>query len=176
LNISADFKKLEKDCNLPSGSFVGFLDIGGMAKERNASSRRNASLVELCATVLRAHMIKNPAIRVSPHWSSRDLPPGFTEYATLDNYACHAIRVQLETWEVPKTLSATTPGGTAVDVLASDGHVIATGAIAFERPVKLNDVNVTASRSVVVIAAVLIPISRVYDYSFYLTRQNSSFT
>lgn len=63
--------------------FAGGIDLGTLAKARNASMKATVGLAELTTTVLRRHLPKDPAIRVSTEWCNKELPATHMNYAAL---------------------------------------------------------------------------------------------
>ncbi|KAI1787068.1 hypothetical protein LXA43DRAFT_1098652 [Ganoderma leucocontextum] len=158
VGLDADFKRLYKDCGFTRADppFTGQLDLGGMAKDRGAATRRNTSLVQLVETVLRRQLVKDPDIQVSRQWADEDLHDDFRTYAALDAVASWLVYEQLQTMDVIEVITATTPGGTPVTLIANDGRAVAHGVIALDRPAEFNHMKVTPSRSIVSVTEVFV--------------------
>ncbi|KAF8134402.1 hypothetical protein EV363DRAFT_1561939 [Boletus edulis] len=159
INIGADFKRLQCDCgkNASSLPFSGYIELGSMAKDRGVAVKRNVALAELVGTQLRAFLPKDPHIQVSPRWADVPLPSEFVSHAVLDVYAVSEVYQRLLGLEVAQPITAKTPGGTPVALLASNGAEVAHGIIALERPQALDGINLTATRAVMTISKIIIP-------------------
>jgi hypothetical protein len=72
VSITADFKKLPGDCNI-NRPFTGYVELGGVAKDRNAAERQNIGLVALIGTKLQRNLKNDPTIQVSTHWAEAQL-------------------------------------------------------------------------------------------------------
>jgi 3'-5' exonuclease len=156
VSIAADLKKLQGDCNV-NRPFTGYVELGGMAKDRNAAERRNIGLVALTGTVLRRNLKNDPTIRISTHWAEAQLSQDFINYAALNVYATWAVYDTLDRMDVPQPISATSPAGTLVTLHATDGQPVADGIIAFDRPKQFHGVNVTPGRAIVTVSEVMVP-------------------
>ena len=138
--------------------FGGAVDLGAMAKERNAVNRATIGLADLAATVLRRHLPKDPAIRVSTEWDKAELPESHFKYAVLDVYATWYIFQTLSTSMVGQPVDSTTSGGTPVSLFSSDlTLVVAHGHIAPDRPSKYVGVNLTKTRALITITEIVVP-------------------
>ncbi|KAF9231664.1 hypothetical protein BU15DRAFT_82124 [Melanogaster broomeanus] len=159
VGISADFKRLQKDCRFTPSSqpFAGELELGTMARARGVQVKKNVGLGELVAVLLRHYLPNDPHIRVSPRWADPVLPPPYVEYATLDVYATLLVYLRLAGMTVTPPVTATTPARTPVTLTSPDGNQVARGIIAIERPPTLHGVKVTTSRSVITVSHVLVP-------------------
>ena len=110
-------KRLFRDCGFKDTSppFEGALELGRLAKEAGIATRANVGLADLCALVLKRHLLKDADIRVSTSWDSDPLPDAHVHYAALDSYATWAVFCGLSTLGgVGNVVDASTPGGTAV--------------------------------------------------------------
>ena len=96
-------------------------------------------------------------IQVSPRWADVPLPPEFISHAVLDVYAVAEVHQRLLGLEVAQPITAKTPGGTPVALLASDGAEVAHGIISLERPQALDGINLTATRAVMTISKIIVP-------------------
>ncbi|GBE82644.1 hypothetical protein SCP_0410290 [Sparassis crispa] len=160
VNISADFKKLQADCGFiaKDAEFSGQIELGTMAVERNAAKRKNTSLVDLSASILRCALIKDPMIRVSTHWSDSELSQEFVNYAALDVFATWEIFHHLNGMAISQPVTAESLGGTAVTLHSTDGTLVASGIVALDhRPTNLHGVTVTNSRVIVTISNIHVP-------------------
>ncbi|SJL13797.1 uncharacterized protein ARMOST_17245 [Armillaria ostoyae] len=169
VNVQADLTRLFKDCGLPDMSqpFVGALELGKMAKERNLVDRANVSLADLTAKVLHCSLSKDEHIRVSTAWDTLPLTPEQERYAALDVFAVFGIYDAFTELPVGGPVTSATVGGTVVKLLSRDRHTtVAYGVVAPDRPKKFGDVNVTKTRALVNVTRILA--------SGYLTRAEVS--
>lgn len=167
VHIKADFTKLFKDCGFKAGDppFAGAVELGQLAKARNAADRSNVSLQKLVEFILRQHLPKDTNVRISKSWEQPQLSPQHITYASVDAYATWAVFDELQTRVVgtssSRFASASTsrlPAGTPVRILSRDkAHTIGFGNVAQERPRMFKGVNVTKTREVVTITSVLVP-------------------
>lgn len=64
VHVQADLTRLFNDCGfsrMDEQRFEGALELGELARERNATERSNASLVDITAVVLKQYLPKDPA-------------------------------------------------------------------------------------------------------------------
>jgi hypothetical protein len=153
VSIAADFKKLQGDCNV-NRPFTGYVELGGMAKGRNAAEQWNIGLVALTGTILQWNLRNDPTIRISTHWAEAQLSQDFINYAALNVYATWAVYDTLNRMDVPQPIS---PAGTLVTLHATDGQPVANGIIAFDQPKQFHGVNVTPGRAIVTVSEVMVP-------------------
>ena len=98
-NIGADLAKLSRDFpsfqpNKAGNKFPGVIELGKLAREKNAVPNGNASLAAITAATLSKNLSKE--MRVSD-WTAQKLSDKQVEYAALDAYAALLI------WDVLKT-------------------------------------------------------------------------
>ena len=111
VHVQADITRLFNDCGfsrLDERQFEGALELGELARERNAMERSNASLVDITAVVLKRYLPKDPAIRTSMHWDDPTLSAEYEAYAALDVYAVWAIFQSLFTNPISGTTTSIT--------------------------------------------------------------------
>jgi hypothetical protein len=140
--------------------FAGGIDLGTFAKARNAATKATIGLAELTTTVLRRHLPKDPAIRVSTEWGNKELPATHMNYAALDVYAVWRIyQVLSSPCNGPgNPVDATSPGGMQVSLFAPDQTtIVAHGHIAPDRPKQYNGIKVTDARALVTITEIAVP-------------------
>ena len=75
----------------------------------------------------------------------------------MEMYAISSLYSILSTFNNPKEVSKTTPGGTRVKMLAPDGRVITEGILALDQPTMFNGVNVSMTRVVMTVEKVHVP-------------------
>lgn len=161
VQVTADLKRLFKDCGYIEGKdqpFVGALELGRMAKECGAASKANIGLADLCGSVLKRYLPKDPDIRISALWSIDPLPSSHINYAALDVYAAWKVFHTLTGSTFGDLVDISTPGGTEVTLFSSDNsRAVAYGTIALERPLKYLGVNVTKTRILLNVNEILAP-------------------
>ncbi|EPQ50510.1 hypothetical protein GLOTRDRAFT_133880 [Gloeophyllum trabeum ATCC 11539] len=160
VKVTADLKRLFENCGFQAtidAPFRGAVNLGALAKIRNPSIKATTGLVELVAVLLRQHLPKDDTIRVSTDWDNDVMSEAQQQYAALDVYASWAVFKALETRDDGEPVTASTPGGTLVTLVASDHRPVAQGHIALDRPKKVDGVNVSPKRVVVIITSVLVP-------------------
>jgi hypothetical protein len=161
VQVTADLKRLFKDCGYIEGRdqpFVGALELGRMAKECGAASKANIGLADLCGSVLKRFLPKDPDIRISALWNIDPLPSSHSDYAALDVYAAWKVFHTLTSSTFGDLVDISTPGGTAVALFSSDNsRAVAYGTIALERPPKYLGVNVTKTRILLNVNEILAP-------------------
>ncbi len=164
VHIKADLTRLYNDCGLPpplesdSLPFVGAVELGLLAQSRAITSQANVGLAELAALVLRRHLPKDEAVRISEGWDEPALSDAHTNYAALDVYATWAVYEALVSpAPLPTTaITDSTLPGTQVKLLSRDRRsVVAYGTIALDRPPKFKNVNLTKNRAIVNITRVV---------------------
>ena len=140
--------------------FAGGIDLGTLAKARNASMKATVGLAELTTTVLRRHLPKDPAIRVSTEWCNKELPATHMNYAALDVYAVWRIYQVLSSpcSAGGNSVDAISPGGMQVSLFAPDQTtIVAHGHIAPDRPKQYNGIKVTDARALITITEIAVP-------------------
>jgi hypothetical protein len=164
VHVQADLTRLFNDCGFSRNDdqqFEGALELSELARERNAIERRNASLVDITAVVLKRYLPKDPAIRTSMRWDDPTLSAEYEAYAALDVYAAWAIFQSLSITPTSSTASITTPG-TRVRLVTRNGTLsVAYGYISQHQPKHFNGVKVTSGRIVVTLDSIIIPAYRV---------------
>ncbi|KAG1786521.1 uncharacterized protein HD556DRAFT_1506943 [Suillus plorans] len=146
VHVKADLTRLYKDCGFADSNeqpFVGALELGSMAKDRNVTDHAHVSLTDLTALVLRRNLPKDMSIRVSTRWDDPVLSPEQEKYAALDVYAASAI---FESFLLVVRLMS-----------RNGGLAVAYGHIARHQPRQLNGVNVSKTRVVITVTSVLVP-------------------
>jgi hypothetical protein len=160
VHIKADLTRLFRDCGCRDSDepFVGAVELGLMAKQRNFTDRANISLVDLVATVLRRYLSKDANICVSTAWDNRELTPEQKSYAALDVFAGACVLEAFDSISAGTPVSITTPGGTRVKLLSRDQtSTVAYGTIALHRPPSFGGIKVTPTRTIVNITSVITP-------------------
>lgn len=161
MKIGSDLKRLFRDCGFAVEShplFEGALELGAFAKLHNAASSAAVGLADLVSSVLRRHLPKDPAIRISTLWDSPVLSQPQLAYAALDVYAVWAVYDALLSLPENIPVTADTRGGTPVAIKSQDGtQVVATGLIYPERPKKWDNVAVSKTRVLVQVLSVRVP-------------------
>ncbi|KAH8068402.1 hypothetical protein BXZ70DRAFT_1069038 [Cristinia sonorae] len=162
VQVSADMARLFRDCGFSAACgdapFVGAVNLGPLAKSRNAVSRGNLGLADLTATILKRFLPKDPTIRISRSWENATLSADQIEYAALDAFASWSVFTALQATETGHPVDVQTRSGTLVSLMSADhARVVAHGHIALDRPDKFNGVNVTKTRVVVTVTSVIVP-------------------
>lgn len=161
VRIDADLARLYRDCGFSEGTddrFVGGIDLARLAKERNATPKATTGLADLCSTLLRSFLPKDPAIRVSTAWDNDPLSDEQIQYAALDAFASWRVFEALNSMSKPQQIDASTPGGTAVSIISADRtHVVAHGHVALDRPKVHEGINVTKTRVLITVTSVEVP-------------------
>jgi hypothetical protein len=160
VKVSADMKRLYENCQFNNGEqpFVGAVNLGNLAKDRNVTAKASASLVDLTATVLWRFLPKDPTIRVSTAWDSRELSQEQIDYASLDVYAMWSVYQALVAMPTGGKVSESTPGGVAIALLSSDQSlIVAYGHVTPDRPKKYLGMNVTKTKALMTVTNILIP-------------------
>jgi hypothetical protein len=161
VQVKADLTRLYNDCGFSNSSelqFVGALELGSMAKDRNVADHARVSLSDLTALVLRQHLPKDPSVRVSMRWDDPELSSEQETYAALDVYAAWAIYEAFSTIPSMGPVNPLTPVGTQVQVMSRiGGLVVAHGYIARHQPKQFDGVNVSKTRVVVTITSITVP-------------------
>lgn len=145
VHVQADLTWLFNDCGFPKNAqpFVGALELGRLAKDRNLVDQANISLADLTAKILECNLPKDDSIRVSTAWDNPVLTPEQEMYAALDVFAIHSIYDTFTHLPIGGPITNVTVGGTIVKLLSCDQcSTIAYGIIAPNRPAKFSDVNV----------------------------------
>ncbi|KAL6304043.1 hypothetical protein BKA93DRAFT_749988 [Sparassis latifolia] len=160
VHIKADFPRLYKDCEFDPTKgdtpFVGAVELGAMAKERKLTELANVSLTDLTSIVLHRYLPKDESIRVSTAWDNPELTPEQVSYASLDVYAAWSIFETFSTVSVGQAVTDATSAGTKVKLMSRDcNSIVAYGIITPDRPKKFNSVNVSKTRVIVNITAIL---------------------
>ncbi|KAK0451981.1 uncharacterized protein EV420DRAFT_1645916 [Desarmillaria tabescens] len=136
--------------------FVGALELGRLAKDRNLVDQANISLADLTAKILECNLPKDDTIRVSTAWDNPVLTPEQEMYAALDVFAIHSIYDTFTHLSIGGPITNATVGGTIVKLLSHDQcSTVAYGIIAPDRPTKFAGVNVSKTRTVVNVTRVL---------------------
>ena len=158
-NIASSFNRLWNDCseNCHSLPFLGQVDLEHMAKTRTGIHQPVIGIEGLCASILRKRISRNPAISISSTWDQSHLPASYIDHVVMEMYAISSLYSILSTFNNPKEVSKTTPGGTRVKMLAPDGRVITEGIIALDQPTMFNGVNVSTTRVVMTVEKVHVP-------------------
>lgn len=163
--MKADLTRLFNDCGflrMDEQKFEGALELGELARERNATERKNASLVDITAIVLKRYLPKDPAIRTSMRWDDPKLSAEYEAYAALDVYAAWAILQSLSISPTSSTTTSITTPGTRVRLVTRNGALsVAYGYISQHQPKHFNGVKVTSGRIVVTLDSIIIPAYRV---------------
>ncbi|TFY77343.1 hypothetical protein EWM64_g6670 [Hericium alpestre] len=139
VHVKADLTWLFKDCqqDTKSGSpFGGALELGQLAKAKNAADRANIGLADLVARTLHRCLDKDESTHISNHWSEPILTKQQEQYAVTDAYACWAVFEVLKSSPSPGApVSLQSPEGTPVELLSRDcTQVIARGVLLSDRP------------------------------------------
>lgn len=161
VRIKSDLTRLYNDCNFRANNgdepFVGALELGALAKQRDIIDHSTVSLQDLTALVLRQHLPKDTSIRISTAWDNPELTSEQVNYAASDVFASWSIFEAITQSTVDTTVTHKTVAGTRVKLLARDGSltVVAHGTIAPDRPPKFNGINVTQTRVIVNITSII---------------------
>ncbi len=158
--IHTDLRHLQTECR-SSASFAGALDLARLAKDRQIVSSAQASLSELCATVLHRRLNKAVPERVSTAWENHELTKEQLSYAALDAYACLRIYEELAKVSVPGPLPSKATLIPSLPVLlyhADNTRVIASGTVSTRAAdARYDNINITPTRTVMTVEEVLIP-------------------
>jgi hypothetical protein len=159
INIASSFRRLWNDCteNCHSLPFLGQGDLEHMAKTRTTTYQSVIGIEGLCASILRKHISRNPAISISSTWDQFDLPSPYIDHVVMEMYVIMSLHSVLSNFNNPKEVSKMTPGGTPVKMLAPDGRIITEGIVALDQPTAFKGVNVSATRVVMTVEKVHVP-------------------
>ena len=161
LKVAGHFTKPFRDCKFAAErdtQFVEAVNLGAMAKARDATTKATVGLADLAATVLRWYLPKDPAICISTEWENRELPETHVTYATRVVYATWLMFQVLSATDVGKPIDSTTSGGTPISLFSPDlSLVVAHGHLAPDRPKQYKGINVMKTRAVVTITKIVIP-------------------
>lgn len=159
INIASSFRRLWNDCteNCHSLPFLGQGDLEHMAKTRTTTYQSVIGIEGLCASILRKHISRNPAISISSTWDQFDLPSPYIDHVVMEMYVIMSLYSVLSNFNNPKEVSKMTPGGTPVKMLAPDGRIITEGIVALDQPTAFKGVNVSATRVVMTVEKVHVP-------------------
>ncbi|SJL12112.1 uncharacterized protein ARMOST_15533 [Armillaria ostoyae] len=113
-NVNLDLRNLQEESGVKQ-PFSGGIDVAQLAKRKGVVKNTWISLADLCAKVLKVHLDKDPATRISPDWHSDELSSEQLCYAALDAWASLKVYEELEQTQVPGEVVAFTPGW-------KDGH------------------------------------------------------
>ena len=168
-NVGGDFAKLERDfsVSLPKktkGCRPGVIELGALAKAKNAVSNGNASLSAIAAATIQQNLAKEMR---SSDWDAAQLSTEQIQYAALDAWVALQILDILEQKPtVGQPLKFAAPVGQPVSLYSrkqevARGHIIQQPA---QVTIKRNDtspssitVNVTKTRAVMKVDEVLVP-------------------
>ncbi|KAG1721143.1 hypothetical protein EDB19DRAFT_1859895, partial [Suillus lakei] len=162
VQVKADLTRLYNDCGFSNSSneqpFVGALELGSMAKDRNVTDRTRVSLADLTALVLQRNLPKDASVRISTKWDDPDLSPEQEQYAALDVFAAWAILESFLTIPSSGPVTSSTPVGTQVQLMSRNGGlVVAHGHIARHQPKQLDGVNVSKTRIIITLTSIVVP-------------------
>lgn len=162
VQVKADLTRLYKDCGFADSTseqpFIGALELGSMAKDRNVTDHMRISLTDLTALVLHRNLPKDASIRVSTKWDDPVLSPEQEKYAALDVYAASAIFESFSAIPSCGPVTLSTPVGTQVQLMSRNGGLaVAYGHIARHQPKQLDGVNVSKTRIVITVTSILVP-------------------
>lgn len=161
VHIKADLTRLYKDCGFLNSHelpFVGAVELGQMAKERNVTDSTKVSLSDLAAAVLKRNLSKDLSIRLSTEWDSPSLSEAHQVYAALDAYASWSIFDAFISIPIAGPVTSETPPGTEVQLLSRSGNIpVAYGFVARHQPKQHNGVNVTKTRTIITVKAIKVP-------------------
>jgi hypothetical protein len=159
INIASSFQRLWNDCteNCHFLPFLGQSDLEHMAKTRTGTHQPVIGIEGLCASILRKHVSRNPAISISRAWDQFYLPSSHIDHVVMEMYVIWSLYSVLSTFNNPKEVSKMTPGGTPVKMLAPDGRIITEGIVALDQPTVFKGVNVSATRVVMTVEKVHVP-------------------
>ncbi|KAF9000804.1 hypothetical protein BDZ89DRAFT_1170255 [Hymenopellis radicata] len=168
-NINQDLRYLHEESKSRQ-PFTGGVDVAHLAKEMDVIANARISLADLCAKVLKKHLPKDPAIRVSPDWDSPDLTRAQKEYAALDAWASLQIYKALTAMDVPTPLSWNPLPAPHTDVLLFQedrSKVIARGQISplFGNVIALHDISITKTRTIIRVTEVFVSSALMPAYS-----------
>jgi len=168
-NVGGDFGKLERDFSLSlpkrkKGSRLGVIELGALAKAKNAVSTGNASLSAIAAATLQHNLSKEMQ---SSDWDAPQLSNEQLQYAALDAWVSLQILDVLEAKPtVGQPLKSAAPVGQPVSLYSQKqevarGHIISQPTqIVIERsapsPSSIT-VNVTKTRAVIKVDEVIVP-------------------
>ncbi|KAG1904896.1 uncharacterized protein F5891DRAFT_717553 [Suillus fuscotomentosus] len=163
VQVKADLTRLYKDCGFNADStneqpFIGALELGSMAKDRNVTDHMRVSLADLTALVLHRNLPKDASIRVSTKWDDPVLSPEQEKYAALDVYAASAIFESFSAIPSCGPVTLSMPVSTQVQLMSRNGGLaVAYGHIARHQPKQLDGVNVSKTRIVITVTSILVP-------------------
>ncbi|KAK0462161.1 ribonuclease H-like domain-containing protein [Armillaria novae-zelandiae] len=108
-NVNLDLRNLQEESGIKQ-PFAGGVDVAHLPKCKGVVKNTWISLADLCARVLKVHLNKDLATRISPDWHSDELSSEQLHYAALNAWASLKIYEELEQMQVPGEVIAFTPG------------------------------------------------------------------
>ncbi|KAG9223671.1 hypothetical protein CCMSSC00406_0008554 [Pleurotus cornucopiae] len=157
--VSADLRYLQQCCHNSKAKFTGAVDLGKYAKDCLLVPTARVSLSDLCAKVLSKSLNKNISERTSTFWEEETLTAQQLHYAALDAYASLLLYEHLSKTTVPTPLIGPLVAGDPILLYTSDRtRCAAEGTISpHASDVKYSGINITPTRTVIVITKVHIP-------------------
>jgi len=98
VKVMGDLTWLSGDCGFMKGinlPFSGALELGQLAKKKNAISWANVGLADLVSFVLWKYLPKNLFVCVSENWDMHPLSDAHASYAALDVFATWGVFYQV---------------------------------------------------------------------------------
>ncbi len=156
--MSSDLKYLQNACN-SSTPFVGAIDLGHLAKERQLVKTAKCGLHDLCASVLGKRLNKNVSECISTAWEDDLLTDAQIHYAALDAYASLKVYCRLAEVPLPQPLPPVLSSAMPVLLFGdAKSHPIARGVLSSHQKDKSFDgINLTPTRAAVDIEEVYVP-------------------
>ncbi|EDR15529.1 uncharacterized protein LACBIDRAFT_321428 [Laccaria bicolor S238N-H82] len=162
-NVLLDLKNLQEDSE-SSTPFVGGIDLGRLAKEKNVVSDARASLGDLCIKTLSCILPKDLNIRISPDWSG-PLTDEQIQYAALDAWASLKIYEKLTSlWiPVPVNFANALPAGDQIFVFHEDRTtIIACGIVSPAQFNSFEGINITKTQVLIQVEEIYVPGAKIH--------------
>ncbi|PBK95300.1 hypothetical protein ARMGADRAFT_795222 [Armillaria gallica] len=155
-NVSLDLRNLQEESGVKQ-PFAGGIDIAHLAKRKGVVKNTRIGLADLCAKVLKVHLDKDPATRISPDWHSDELSSEQLRYAALDAWASLKVYEELEQMQVPGEVVTFTPGQD-IFLCQDDTNIVACGRISLRSDYKsFEGINITPTRILIEITNIFVP-------------------
>lgn len=162
-NVLLDLKNLQEDSE-SSTAFVGGIDLGRLAKEKNVVSDARASLGDLCIKTLSCILPKDLNIRISPDWSG-PLTDEQIQYAALDAWASLKIYEKLNSLQIPVPVNFENPlpPGYQIFIFHEDRTtIIARGIVSPDQFNSFEGINITKTRVLIQVEEIYVPGAKIH--------------
>ncbi|KAK0246140.1 hypothetical protein EDD85DRAFT_944545 [Armillaria nabsnona] len=155
-NIKLDLRNLQEESGVME-PFAGDINIAHLAEQKGIVKNTQTGLADLCAKVLKVHLDKDPATRVSPDWASDELSSDQLQYAALNAWASLRVYEELEKIQIPGAIISFT-SGQDIFLYQDDTNIIAQGHISPHSDYQsFEGINVTPTQILVEVTKVFVP-------------------